>query len=921
MGLYTVKMAHNPRTLETFLYNHRSDKKGQETHTRIPDNSKRIYGGKFCIPPADLPEFYRLYHDKVFLARQPEYLTEKQLPEGGPILVDLDFRYDSTITERQHGDEHITDLIQIYLEKICEMTDGTFKFPIYVLEKPGVNTTDPHVTKDGIHLIFGMTMSYGAQLLLRDKVKEEIANVLEDMPLINDYDKVLDAGISKGTTNWQLFGSRKPGHEAYALVARYITTRATASASIPTLSQCADHGSNQKLLPLLSARNTQYTVAALKPTIIEATQKYVKRRIKKCHVKIISAAAPVHYDFSKLDSLEKCQQVVAEVLEYSKHGNEYYLKQAHDYTMILGERYYDPYDKWIAVGWALKTTGYSLFPTWLLFSSKSEQFTWQNVPDLLTIWNGMDTTRGLTFRSIMYWAKEEDPVRYRKVQHHSIEHYIGKILESDGEWDIAQLVFQKFGDVYKCVNIRNKIWYEYSGGRWHEIDSGTTLRLKLSTDLVSLLRVKLRELMAMMTTSSAKPPTPEDTKEADELRKKVKILNTICLRLRKTSWKQNIMKECCEHFFDRHFMCKLDQNQDLLCFRNGILDIGNGCTFRAGKPQDYMSLCTNTDYVAYDSKDPEYLKIRREIETFMSQYFPDPELKGYMWQHLASVLRGDNRNQTFNIYTGEGRNGKSKLVELMGMILGDYKGTVPITLITQKRGSIGAASPEIAQLRGLRYAVMQEPSKGMKINEGIMKELTGGDPIQGRALFRDTVTFIPQFTLVVCTNHLFDITSNDDGTWRRIRVCDFVSRFVPKPSKKVQDHEFKVDKDIALKFKRWLPVFTSMLVDILKETRGLVKDCDIVMAASQTYKAKQDYFTGFYNERITVCMGKYIKKGDVLNEFTNWYGELYGGKIPKGRELYDFLTKKMGKSNSRGWKGYELRHAYEDDMELEPNAI
>ena len=50
-----------------------------------------------------------------------------------------------------------------------------------------------------------------------------------------------------------------------------------------------------------------------------------------------------------------------------------------------------------------------------------------------------------------------------------------------------------------------------------------------------------------------------------------------------------------------------------------------------------------------------------------------------MWEHLASILLGKNLNQTFNMYTGSGRNGKSKLVELMGTMLGDYKGTVPIS--------------------------------------------------------------------------------------------------------------------------------------------------------------------------------------------------------------------------------------------------
>ena len=89
-----------------------------------------------------------------------------------------------------------------------------------------------------------------------------------------------------------------------------------------------------------------------------------------------------------------------------------------------------------------------------------------------------------------------------------------------------------------------------------------------------------------------------------------------------------------------------------------------------------------------------------------------------------------------------------------------------ITLITQKRNSIGSTSSEIVQLMGTRYAVMQEPSKGDHINEGIMKEITGGDPIHVGRCLRIRMTFVPQFKLVVCTNTMFEIKSNDDGTWR-----------------------------------------------------------------------------------------------------------------------------------------------------------
>jgi len=95
---------------------------------------------------------------------------------------------------------------------------------------------------------------------------------------------------------------------------------------------------------------------------------------------------------------------------------------------------------------------------------------------------------------------------------------------------------------------------------------------------------------------------------------------------------------------------------------------------------------------------------------------------------------------------------------------------------------------------------MQEPSKGDKINEGIMKEITGSDPLQGRALYQSSCVFIPQFKLVVCTNTLFAIVSNDDGTWRRIRVCDFMSKFKEKPVKNDKDepYQFKVNKKFTI---------------------------------------------------------------------------------------------------------------------------
>ena len=252
----------------------------------------------------------------------------------------------------------------------------------------------------------------------------------------------------------------------------------------------------------------------------------------------------------------------------------------------------------------------------------------------------------------------------------------------------------------------------------------------------------------------------------------------------------------------------------------------------------------------------------------------------------------------------------------MTIILGDYKGVVPITLVTSSRQSIGGLSPEVAQLKGVRYAVMQEPRKGEKLNDGIMKELTGEDPIQARALFKDTITFVPQFKLVVSTNNLFDIGTNDEGTWRRIRKVDFESKFVDNPNPTPESpYEFKVDRDIGKKFEQWKNIFMSMLIERACETMGDVADCDKVTEASREYRKNQNFLMQFIYEKIKPgTSNDRLTKTVVYDEFKTWYQVNYGKNVPKGRELYEILEKKCGKYKN-GWSGYTIAYDGEADCD------
>ena len=129
---------------EGFSYFMRSNKtkSGDEhTHTKIPDKKLNVYPGSYKIDKKDEKIFYSKYYNHVFNGKNMEYLTEKQHRENGPIMIDIDMRYESTVREKQHTKEHVIDLIMLYCEKIKELVkiknDNTIE--VYVMENNEVN--------------------------------------------------------------------------------------------------------------------------------------------------------------------------------------------------------------------------------------------------------------------------------------------------------------------------------------------------------------------------------------------------------------------------------------------------------------------------------------------------------------------------------------------------------------------------------------------------------------------------------------------------------------------------------------------------------------------------------------------------------------------------------------------------------------
>jgi P4 family phage/plasmid primase-like protien len=315
-----------------------------------------------------------------------------------------------------------------------------------------------------------------------------------------------------------------------------------------------------------------------------------------------------------------------------------------------------------------------------------------------------------------------------------------------------------------------------------------------------------------------------------------------------------------------------------------------------------------------DARDATIIK---EINEFMAKLFPREELRRYMWEHLASVLLGTHDKQTFHMYIGEGRNGKSVLTTLIDEIMGEYKGIVPLSAITQDRQKIGGTSAELVVLKGVRYAVIMEPSKKDVILEGPLKQLTSGlDPIQCRAPYiAKPIEFYPQFKLVCCSNVRMEIKTQDFGTWRRVREVPFEALFTENPVNDDPDKPFQylVDPSIVDKFPQWKYVFMAMLVKIAFRTGGAVSECDIVTMASKAYQESQDFIAEFIRDKIVAHKDGKIKKQELNSEFTIWYMNTYGKGAPNPKEVHAYMDKKFGKFEKNGaWINARIKYDREE---------
>tara|TARA_A100001011_G_C14313335_1_gene846727 strand:+ start:73 stop:2808 length:2736 start_codon:yes stop_codon:yes gene_type:complete len=858
--------------------------------------------GRFQFNRPTLEKFFDEYCDIIYKNKtQILGIAEKPDPnQYMPVLVDVDLKVkdegDIEIeNEHLYNENQIIQLIGIYQSVIREIVENCNEENLIccLLEKPiyYIDVGDNMYIKNGFHLhfpnLFLSSSDQEAHLLPRIQklVKEE--EVFSSLN-IKDSSTVIDTSYCK--TPWLLYGSRKSEDmDPYVLTNIY-----DASCKIISMEEAFF---NYKI----------YNDNEDQIKLIEPIEKYLPRilSIKPYNREVYEIKPGIMCPLK-----EKMTEIKREKKEINVSVSDA-LKQSEKLLSMLSDHRAEDYNEWIKVGWVLYNVGdgsMEALEQWLNFSARNEEK--YDEAYCISQWERM-VKKDLTLGTLYHWAKIDSPKQLQEYNDSKQDEHIKDALNGSHN-DIARLLYDEFRNEFVCSSITNKTWYQYKENhRWEEMEEGIYLRQKISEEISN-------KFIKIQIETSTKCYTTEDKAERAMLEARMKQIHKIIVNLKSAPYKNNIMKEAMEVFYDRRFSQKLDQDPYLICFKNGVYDLKTN-EFRDGIPEDFISKSIPIEYKTYNEADEE---VQNVIE-FLQKVFPDNSIRKYFLDTYSDIFVGGNNQKKVYLWTGEGDNGKSITQSFFEKMLGELAIKFNTQYFTGKKTSTGTANPELSRAAPpVRHATMEEPDADEQLNIGELKKLSGGDSYWARDLFqtgKNTREVFPMFMLTFICNKLPKLKYSDKATWNRLRVIPFESTFVEPGAdcpetfeEQLREKRFPMDKNFSSK----IPGIVSAFAWYLLEWRQKVTvrfEPEKVKEATSIYRRQNDIYRQFIEECIVEDNNSILSLTELYAQFKEWYKEGWATTtVPIKNEVKEYFEKLWNECDHGKWMGYRIRTLQED---------
>ena len=905
--------------LFNFLSTHITTGKKDITLTGVKDSA---LSGKWSIPDSDYKVFIDLLHDYLWVkGGSPINLIERpRKNESKPLMIDLDFHYSNQTNKiRKFEKEQISQFTKHIGETIKKFINleeyELLRFFITMRPAPYPESKNQYV-KDGIHILCpDIGLVNDNQKVIRNYVLNNnfVKTSFDGTAYTNSDEQVYDESMTRDQ-GWFPYGESKPSIPPYQLSHVFTYDPVNNSWNEEDITQYT----SRQLMELLSIR---YNIPDDDNTINSESQEEYDKLLhgkpeEDTSAEVVSTL-PIQ-DFLMLPPTEQEKSLIEKLV-----------------LDCINESRADDYDSWMRMGWCLHNIDASedMFNLWIEFSRKSKKFSNNNVAQLKYDFFHKMRTHGdgprLTERSLHVWAKKDNFEKYKKIINDYIYEYIRQ--EVDGtHYHMAKLLKKVYKNNYVAsINNRSTDWYYYDDtmNMWRHLNQGIQLKQKISTEVAGYIA----DVQHKLSRKAADEHTSKDEKEA--LIQEIKRFQKMQNNLYTNGFVESTMKMAETVFCDEDFTNKLNRDPYLFACKNGVLQLRvkteekpqEHVIFRPGIPEDYLSFLAGynfpeldaINYVPYDPSNPVF----KEIYDFFDKIFPNKDLRDYFLRLQSSCLEGTNKEQQYYTWEGVGGNGKSKIVELMRLTFGDYQTSLQATTLTRKRPESGAANPDIMAIKNRRFIYLQEPDDKEPLNTSRMKQFSGEDMIEARGLFKDQEKFKVTGKLNMMCNSKPIIRTMDRGTWRRIRVIPFVSKFVAEDDPEYiakRPNVFLRDNELDAKLLKWREPFLSLLVHIY-ETQYLVSGLEptpaIVKKASEEYKESSDSYAKFQNERIREELGAEIKFKDIEKAYRKWT-VLLGGTV-RALNSNDLLKRVNDEYGEPVDGKYYNRRVFNDDEEIE----
>uniref|UniRef100_UPI00404B44E6 DNA primase family protein n=1 Tax=Cephaloticoccus sp. TaxID=1985742 RepID=UPI00404B44E6 len=363
---------------------------------------------------------------------------------------------------------------------------------------------------------------------------------------------------------------------------------------------------------------------------------------------------------------------------------------------------------------------------------------------------------------------------------------------------------------------------------------------------------------------------------------------------------------------DRHLVSPvetLDTDPWKLNVLNGTIDL------RTGKlhPHDRADLITKLAPVLYDP-DAQHDTLDRYLATIEQN---TKEMAAFLARCFGVGLTGDASPESLFLLQGDAGSGKTTLVEAMSAIMGDYAVKLQFESFCQSKNGRGAgsASPDLIPLRGSRLAYASEGDQSARLDAGVVKALTGNEPITARGLYSSPITFSQTWKLWLVSNYDPKASSDDTGIWRRMLKLHF--EVIPE---KQRDHLVKrtltTDKKAHCALLAWAVRGCKDWQERGGGRIGLAPP-ECVNSATEDYRIKQDTLSEWWDDLLSesaeLVPNAWTPVRDLRHHYEDWCRD-NGAMSVQIKRFNDYaekkgLVSKRGSGGARGWSGIKMSHS------------